>query len=92
MEKKKVLMQKEIANMLENIHVFRRVLYNKNIPGGAIHARQLPLLEYVMNHKDCTQVEVAKALHVSAASIALSTKHKLSPYLYPFFIKTKTCP
>ncbi|MEG2106272.1 MAG: MarR family transcriptional regulator [Clostridia bacterium] len=39
-----------------------------------IHSMQIPLLNYIMEHEGCTQVNIADALRVSSASVALSTK------------------
>jgi len=63
-----------LANMLENIHLFRRLLLQKMIPCKKVHLMQLPILNYIIWKEGCTQVEISKTLHVSPASIALSTK------------------
>ena len=66
--------RRKLSNMMQNAHVFRRLYLQKQLEGIDIHPRQIPMLEYVQENDGCTQVELARALHVSAASIAQSTK------------------
>ncbi len=63
-----------LVNLLNNIHLFRRLLLQKEITCKNVYVRQLPILNYIILHDGCTQVEIARALYVSPASIALSTK------------------
>ncbi|MGI6663944.1 MAG: MarR family winged helix-turn-helix transcriptional regulator [Christensenellaceae bacterium] len=65
---------REAANGLETVHVLRRAALQKHFSGTSIHMAQWPILDYVIQNEDCTQVEIAKVLHVSPASIAISTK------------------
>ena len=54
--------------------LLRRIyLKQAGFPEG-LYAGQQHTLEYIRRHEGCTQTEVAEALRVSAASVALSTK------------------
>jgi DNA-binding MarR family transcriptional regulator len=55
-------------NLLHRIHIHRAAMKNESYFG------QLPILEYVMEHDQCTQRELAETLQVSAPSIATSVK------------------
>lgn len=55
-------------NLLHRIHIHRAAIENESYFG------QLPILEYVIDHNQCTQRELAETLQVSAPSIATSVK------------------
>ena len=59
---------------MERIHLLRKLYMQKTMPDHDLYFGQLPMLEYIWLHDGCTQVEVAQALDVSAASVAVSTK------------------
>lgn len=59
---------------LERLHLLRRLYIQKTMPEHDLYFGQLPLLEYVCRHEGCTQIEMAQALDVTPASIAVSTK------------------
>lgn len=54
------------------IHLLRKLVM-RSISNG-LHFGQVPILEYIIKNDACTQAEIAQSLHVSAASIAVSTK------------------
>lgn len=67
-------MYRDLAEQFNRLHLLRRLYVHKTMPEHDLHMGQLPVLEYVMEHEGCTQVEIAQALSVSPASIATSTK------------------
>lgn len=60
------------ALFLVTIHRGKRL--RRDTEGLSLLPRQLPLIEALLAHPDSTQQELAEQLHVSPASIALSTK------------------
>jgi DNA-binding MarR family transcriptional regulator len=65
---------REAVMRLERLHLLRRLYIQKTMPEHDLYFGQLPLLEYVCRHEGCTQIEMAQALDVTPASIAVSTK------------------
>lgn len=65
---------RELANLFENTHVFRKSYVRQVLRGKGIYYRQFPILNYIYCNDGCTQVEIAKALYISPASVAVSTK------------------
>ena len=64
----------ELSRRIRKIYLLRRSLFGKLAADLDIDMQQGPILEYIKKNPGCTQVELAKALAVSAASIAFSTK------------------
>lgn len=64
----------ELSRRIRKIYLLRRSQFGKLAADLDIDMQQNPILEYVRENPMCTQVEIAKALAVSPASIALSTK------------------
>ncbi len=58
-------------NILHALIRARLFHYTENLP---LHPHQLPMLETILRFPGITQAEAAAKLHVSPASIALSTK------------------
>lgn len=67
-------MHVEIVMRMERMNLLRKLYVQKRMPEHDLYFGQLPLLEYACLHDGCTQVEMAQALDVSPASIAVSTK------------------
>lgn len=65
---------KEIANLFENAHIFRKFYARKEFKELQVKPKQFPILNYVYNNPGCTQVEIASELYISPASVAISTK------------------
>ena len=64
----------EIISMLTKLAVLRRIDIQKYLLKQGLYMGQLPVLEYVIHNEGCGQKELSKALSVSPASIAQSTK------------------
>jgi len=64
---------REIGGRLLFLQLLRRNLLQRSGDEG-LHPGQLPIVEALLCHPGSTQQELAIRLHVSAASIALSTK------------------
>ncbi|PWL45589.1 MAG: hypothetical protein DBY39_07100 [Clostridiales bacterium] len=65
---------RELVNLFENTHLCRKVCIRQALRGKGIYDRQYPILNYIFRNDGCTQVEIARALYISPASVALSTK------------------
>ncbi len=65
---------RELVNLFENTHLFRKVCIRQVLQGKRIYDRQFPILNYIFRNDGCTQVEIAKALYITPASVAISTK------------------
>lgn len=68
----------EIARKI-NLYMFlvgllKRIEVTKRTDPGGMYFGQLPIIEYIASHDGCTQKELASALLVSPASIAVSAK------------------
>ena len=64
----------EVMQYFQRAHLLRTILNRRTAMESGLFLGQLPMLEYIWLHDGCTQVEVAQALDVSAASVAVSTK------------------
>jgi len=64
----------EISGRLTSLHLLKRISMQKEMTEMGLYFGQLPILEYIKRNENCTQREIADKLHVTAASIALSTK------------------
>lgn len=65
---------KEIGWRMDKIALMRRVLMNRRSVKIGLHMAQTPILRLLLHREGCTQNDLAEWLHVSPASIALSTK------------------
>ncbi|MBR7143179.1 MAG: MarR family transcriptional regulator [Clostridia bacterium] len=68
------MLPREINLRLIQMGLLRRICLKKAGYPEGLYAGQQHTLEYIRRHEGCTQTEVAEALRVSAASVALSTK------------------
>ncbi|MDO4459889.1 MAG: MarR family transcriptional regulator [Clostridia bacterium] len=59
---------------LIKLYLVTKLFSSEQFNALGVHFSQVPILDYIYSHPDCTQVEVADALSVTPASIALSTK------------------
>lgn len=65
---------KELTRKFVDLDCFRRYVINKSLKDSNIYFGQPPILGYLMQNGNCTQAELANALNVSAASMAVSIK------------------
>ena len=65
---------KEIIGRLYKLDILRRGCIQEATADIGLYFGQLPILEYVIEHDRCTQKEIADAIHVTPASVAISTK------------------
>ncbi len=66
---------KELTRQMGYLHHLRHVQLRRTMPSDVeVYIGQLPMLEYIIRHDGCTQIDLAEEMHVSPASIALSTK------------------
>lgn len=63
---------KETAKKMMLVNILKRTAMREAM--GEIHWGQEPILEYLCTHSDSSQKDIAQFLHVTPASIALSTK------------------
>lgn len=64
----------ELAAKLKMINLLRRIFIQKSQPDVELYFGQLPILEYIRQNDNCTQIEIAEKLCVTPASISTSTK------------------
>lgn len=62
------------AHKLRKLFLLRRIVLQKETQGNELYFGQLPTLEYIAAHENCTQNEAAEALLVTPASMAQMTK------------------
>lgn len=63
-----------IVGKLNHLNLLHRICLHKEISKCGLYMGQLPILEFVLQHNGCTQVQVAQMMHVSPPSIATSVK------------------
>lgn len=64
----------ELGGRLMTLNVLRRNAVQAAAPDNLLHHSQLPVLEMIIRYPDGNQAMLAEQLHVTPASIALSTK------------------
>lgn len=64
----------ELVKRFDLLFIKRRILLQRMTANTGIYLGQLPIIEYVVRHNGCSQVDIAETLHLSAASVAISTK------------------
>jgi len=64
----------DIRKRLNKINVLHRLYFYKRAAKYNLYFGQMPILEFVKNHDNCTQRDVADFLQVSPPSIATSIK------------------
>jgi len=62
------------ASKMHKLFLLRRILLQKAMQGGEMYFGQLPTLEYIVRHDNCTQNEIAASLLVTPASVTQTTK------------------
>lgn len=65
---------KSIVGKIERIHLLRRLFNQKTTHDSPLHFAQMPIMIYIKEHENCTQIDIAEKLKVSPACIATSTK------------------
>lgn len=65
---------REIIGRFYKLEILRRGYIQEATADIGLYFGQLPILEYVIAHERCTQKEIADAIHVTPASVAISTK------------------
>jgi len=63
-----------IVARISQLNIIHRIYIHRTAMENGIYFGQLPILEYVSSHDQCTQSELAETLQVSAPSIATSIK------------------
>jgi DNA-binding MarR family transcriptional regulator len=64
----------ELVKRFDVLFFKRRILFQKLAADAGLYFGQLPILEYIVKHNGCSQVEIADTLNLSPASVAISTK------------------
>ena len=65
---------RSIVTRINQLHILHRIFIQRAAVQNGIFLGQLPILEYIMKHDQCTQTELAETLQVSSPSIATSIK------------------
>lgn len=64
----------EVMKRMEKINLLRRIQGQQAHRELGLYQGQLPVLDYIRKNPDCNQVDIAQKLHVTPATIAISTK------------------
>lgn len=65
---------RELVHELISISVIHRCRIAKSASGAGLYFGQPQILEYVTEHNNCTQKDIAAAMHISPPSAAVSLK------------------
>jgi|GEM_PF-178660 len=65
---------RDIVGRIKQLNILHRIYIHRAATENGMFFGQLPILEYVIDHDQCTQTEIAETLQVSAPSIATSIK------------------
>ncbi len=65
---------RELVHELISISVIHRCRISKSASSVGLYWGQPMILEYILNNDSCSQKELAKAVHISPASAAISLK------------------
>jgi len=66
--------KKEINMLMMYLGAVRRTIFHRISGTLSIHMGQLPILDYIDLHPECTQAEIAKELMITPTTVAISTK------------------
>ena len=64
----------EVGKCLEKLAILRRIQHHRLAEASGLYFGQPPVLNYIIHHPGCSQTDLAREMHVTAASIAQSTK------------------
>lgn len=65
---------KELMGRFYKLEILRRAGIQEATADIGLYFGQLPILEYLIEHDQCTQKEIADQIQVTPASVAISTK------------------
>lgn len=65
---------KEIVEMLENIHLLRRIFIKRATESSPLHFGQVAIMIAIEKNENFTQADIAELLGVTPSSVATSTK------------------
>ncbi|MCM1132347.1 MAG: MarR family transcriptional regulator [Ruminococcus flavefaciens] len=65
---------KQLVEMIENIHLLRHFFIRRISEKSSIHFGQVAIMKTIEQNEHCTQATIAECLGVSPASVATSTK------------------
>ena len=65
---------KELVKRFNLLIIKRRLLLQKGTSDVGLYWGQLPILKYIAHHNNCSQIDIARSLELSPASVAISTK------------------
>lgn len=70
----KLIENKYIIELFENIHILRRLAIRRITEKSPLHFGQVAIMQTIECNENCTQADVAEMLGVTPASVATSTK------------------
>ncbi|MBR6242274.1 MAG: MarR family transcriptional regulator [Ruminococcus sp.] len=65
---------KELADLLEDIHLLRKLFIRRISDSSPLHFGQIAIMSTIGQNENCTQAVIAEQLGVTPASVATSTK------------------
>lgn len=69
-----VAMRRKMFGRFAKIQLLRRIYIRKAEMSNGLNCTQVHLLEYIREHKGCPQMDVAEALSISPAAVAMTVK------------------
>lgn len=67
-------LQQSLLKKLNTFWALRGIFIQRQTSATGLYQGQLPILEYIVAYPGCMQNDIAEHLHISAASVAASTK------------------
>ena len=64
----------KLSLRIDRLHLLHRARIRKELTGLDVFCGQMPFLNYLLDHENCTQATIAEALGLSAATVAISAK------------------
>lgn len=64
----------EVMGRMEKVNLLRRIQGQRIHRELGLYQGQIPVLDFIRKNPDCNQVDIAEKLHVTPATIAISTK------------------
>ena len=68
------MLQNELVASLKRLELIRKIRIRRSLNSLGLHPGQPQMIQYIIDHPECTQKEVADELSVTPASVAASLK------------------
>ncbi len=68
------MIYRDITKRIGELNILHRIYIHRAAAEYGVYSGQIPILQYISSHENCTQKQLADFLQVSAPSIATSVK------------------